>query len=198
VPAATAQAPSHQLFLSLAMQPATRGLTLAEGGSRQDQLSRIDEGLRRIGRRWSGRGSHSTESDPVVPAPAPWVRALTSRSMLLSRLFLRQTDRMTRKWAEPVYRLRESLGLPPGGNPILAGQHSPDQVLALFSRLLNAPHPDWPLNTLVTGGLTWLATLHCSLEQPRRFAREARAHCTRRWRPDAPCSLFRIPTISLT
>jgi AcrR family transcriptional regulator len=45
---AASRAPSYRLFLSLAMQPATRGLALAEVASRQEQLSRIDEELSRI------------------------------------------------------------------------------------------------------------------------------------------------------
>jgi rhamnosyltransferase subunit B len=51
----------------------------------------------------------------------------------------------------PVYELRAELGLPRGEQPILNGQHSPTKVLALFSRLLATPQPDWPANTVVTG-----------------------------------------------
>ncbi len=89
--------------------------------------------------------------DPAVPAPAPWMHALTSRSSALSRLFRRQTERITRRWAEPVQRFRESRGLEPGPNPILEGQHSPFLVLALFSHVLAEPQPDWPAHTVVTG-----------------------------------------------
>ncbi len=52
---------------------------------------------------------------------------------------------------EPVYRLRAELGLPRGEQPLLAGQHSPTLVLALFSSVLAQPQPDWPPNTRVTG-----------------------------------------------
>jgi UDP:flavonoid glycosyltransferase YjiC (YdhE family) len=93
--------------------------------------------------------------DPVVPAPAPWIHALTSRSRMLSRLFLRQTRRITQKWAEPVRRFRTERGLAPGPNPILEGQHSPWRVLALFSRTMAAPQPDWPDHTRVTGAILW-------------------------------------------
>lgn len=89
--------------------------------------------------------------DPVVPAPAPWIHALTSRSRPASRLFRRLTERMTRRWAEPVQRFRASLGLEPGGNPILDGQHSPFRVLGLFSCVLGSPQPDWPPGVRVTG-----------------------------------------------
>lgn len=89
--------------------------------------------------------------DPIVPAPAPWMHGLTSRSRTAARLFHRVTERLTRKWAAPVRRFRESRGLPPGGNPILDGQHSPHLVLGLFSRVLGEPQPDWPERVQVTG-----------------------------------------------
>lgn len=91
--------------------------------------------------------------DPVVPAPAPWMHALTSRSGAASRLLLWQTRRITRKWAEPVWALRRARGLPDGGNPILEGQHSPYLVLGLFSRVLADPQPDWPEHVTVTGAI---------------------------------------------
>jgi UDP:flavonoid glycosyltransferase YjiC (YdhE family) len=38
---------------------------------------------------------------------------------------------------------------------LFEGQHSPTLVLAMFSRLLAAPRPDWPPNVHVTGPLFW-------------------------------------------
>lgn len=94
-------------------------------------------------------------TDPVVPPPAPWVHAWLQRSPALSRLFVRLADRMTRRWARPVQELRASLGLARGANPILAGQHSPHLVLALFSSVLAQPQPDWPPRTVVTGPILY-------------------------------------------
>lgn len=54
-------------------------------------------------------------------------------------------------WFGPVEELREELGLPYRGIPIFEGQHSPQMVLALFSKVLAEPQPDWPSNTHVTG-----------------------------------------------
>lgn len=93
--------------------------------------------------------------DPIVPAPAPWMYHLTSRWPAASRAFRAQTERITRRWAEPVHRFREARGLPRGGNPILAGQHSPYLVLGLFSRLLAEPQPDWPAQVVVTGAVLY-------------------------------------------
>jgi UDP:flavonoid glycosyltransferase YjiC (YdhE family) len=58
---------------------------------------------------------------------------------------------MTRRWPEPIQRLRADLGLPARGNPFFDGQFSPGLTLALFSHVLAAPQPDWPPRTRVTG-----------------------------------------------
>ena len=96
-------------------------------------------------------------SDPVVPPPAPWLHALLTRSRLASRGFVWLADRMTGRWGQPVRDRRRALGLPDRGNPILAGQHSPHGVLALFSRALGAPQPDWPPRTTLTGPILYNA-----------------------------------------
>lgn len=60
--------------------------------------------------------------------------------------------RATRGLARPWYRLRAEIGLPPTyeGNP-LSDSNSPLRVLALFSKLLAPPQPDWPAATVQTG-----------------------------------------------
>jgi rhamnosyltransferase subunit B len=58
---------------------------------------------------------------------------------------------VSRKWPQPVYELREELGLPRGRNPLFDAKHSPNLVLALFSRVLGHEQPDWPMNTKITG-----------------------------------------------
>jgi rhamnosyltransferase subunit B len=111
-------------------------------------------------------------TDPVVPPPAPWVHGLLARSRWLSRAFVRLTHRITRPWAEPVQRFRESLGLSSGGNPILDAQHSPHLVLAMFSRVLGEPQPDWPSSAIVTGPVLYngAACLELSSELERFVA----------------------------
>jgi rhamnosyltransferase subunit B len=90
-------------------------------------------------------------TDPVVPPPAPWMRPWLARSRSLSRGFLWLTDRMTQAWAEPIQEFRVARGLARTSNPILTGQHSPHLVLALFSKVLAAPQPDWPPNVCIAG-----------------------------------------------
>ncbi len=58
---------------------------------------------------------------------------------------------VSRKWPEPIYQLRQELGLPRGANPLFDAKHSPDLVLAMFSRVLGTEQKDWPEHTLITG-----------------------------------------------
>ncbi|HUE85246.1 MAG TPA: glycosyltransferase [Vicinamibacterales bacterium] len=90
-------------------------------------------------------------TDPVVPPPAPWIQPWLARSPLLSRTFLWVTHRITQGWAEPIQQFRLARGLARGENPILAGQHSPHLVLALFSTVLARPQSDWPRNVCLAG-----------------------------------------------
>ena len=69
----------------------------------------------------------------------------------LGRVIRRLARFVSRKWAEPVYELRRELGLPKGANPLFDAKHSPNLVLALFSRVLGTEQKDWPENTRITG-----------------------------------------------
>lgn len=87
---------------------------------------------------------------PLMPQ-APWLKRSGRIGHVLGALFVRAVLGITRSWPKPVYELRSRLGLPRGANPMFQGQHSPHLVLALFSKLLAEPQPDWPANTHVTG-----------------------------------------------
>jgi UDP:flavonoid glycosyltransferase YjiC (YdhE family) len=74
-------------------------------------------------------------------------------------LLRRGAERITRQWTAPVRAFRRSLGLPeqgPGGDPLHAGQHGRDGVLALYSPLLGALPPDAPAGTIVTGACRYV------------------------------------------
>jgi UDP:flavonoid glycosyltransferase YjiC (YdhE family) len=96
----------------------------------------------------------SVHDFPVLP-PAPGVVHLTERSPMVARVLGRAARAATRSWMKPVYDLRSELGLAPGEHPIFEGQHSPRLVLALFSRVLGEPQPDWPPNVCITGGVRY-------------------------------------------
>lgn len=76
---------------------------------------------------------------------------LTHQSGSMRKLVRFLGRAITRGWVGPFLELRRELGLPPGGHPLYEGQHSPHLVLAIYSKLLAAPQPDWPRNTVVTG-----------------------------------------------
>ena len=95
--------------------------------------------------------SFFSSNDPPVFPQLPALHHLQRRSIAFSRLLYRVASFRMKEMMEPVYRLRTELGLPRGTQPLLAGQHSPALVLALFSAALAKPQPDWPPNTRVTG-----------------------------------------------
>ncbi len=69
----------------------------------------------------------------------------------VSGLLLKLGRRVTRPWFAPVSEFRKSVGMSPGRDPCFEGQHSPQCVLAIFSRALAEPQPDWPAQTRITG-----------------------------------------------
>jgi rhamnosyltransferase subunit B len=95
-------------------------------------------------------GFFSYHDSPVL---APELRGLRERAPAIHAMVNRAARWTTRHWGDPVRQLRVELGLDRGGDPVFEGQHSPTRVLALFSRELAEPQPDWPRNTVVTGFL---------------------------------------------
>jgi rhamnosyltransferase subunit B len=87
---------------------------------------------------------------PAFPA-MPWLARLYRRRPRVSRVLLRLGKWSTRPWTKPVRQLRSTLGLPARGDALYEGQFSPGLTLALFSRLLATPQPDWPPHTQATG-----------------------------------------------
>jgi UDP:flavonoid glycosyltransferase YjiC (YdhE family) len=68
------------------------------------------------------------------------------------RLLFRIPRAMVRRWERPLRVFRAELGLPATDTVAqFEGQHSPRLNLALFSRALAAPQPDWPANTVACG-----------------------------------------------
>jgi rhamnosyltransferase subunit B len=90
---------------------------------------------------------------PVFP-PIPWTKRL-EHVPGVARSLVGLARAATSSWTRPVQRLRIERGLKPGNNPLLEGQHSPHLVLALFSRVLGDPQPDWPENVRVTGPILY-------------------------------------------
>ncbi len=89
--------------------------------------------------------------DPPVLPPHPGLAKLRVLGPAVNRGVMAYGKRITRPWTRPVEELRRELGLPPGEHPIFEGKFSPHLVLALFSRVIGEPQPDWPANTVTTG-----------------------------------------------
>jgi len=89
--------------------------------------------------------------DPPVLPPYPRLARADRFVPGFGRVIKRVARFVSRKWPEPIYELRRSLGLPKGANPLFDAKHSPSLVLALFSRVLGVEQEDWPPNTLITG-----------------------------------------------
>lgn len=84
---------------------------------------------------------------PMYPRLARADKAVPGMGFAIKRL----ARLVSRKWSQPIYDLRDELGLERGRNPLFDAKHSPDLVLAMFSRVLGDPQPDWPPNTRLTG-----------------------------------------------
>jgi UDP:flavonoid glycosyltransferase YjiC (YdhE family) len=97
-------------------------------------------------------GFFSVHDETMLQLPAPLPAIFRSLSPRYRSSMLGFGRRATRFLAKPWYRLRAELDLPPATdlNP-LADSHSPDLVLALFSKLLADRQPDWPPQTVITG-----------------------------------------------
>ena len=97
-------------------------------------------------------GFMSAYDFPIISVAPMACAALRRIGPTLSAPIIRLTKRATRFLAQPWYRLRNQIGLPPDNdsNPLL-DSHSPRLVLALFSPLLAAQKPDWPPRTITTG-----------------------------------------------
>jgi rhamnosyltransferase subunit B len=89
--------------------------------------------------------------DPPVLPMYPRLARADKTVPGMGRVIKRLARFVSRKWPQPIYELRRDLGLPRGRNPLFDAKHSPNLVLALFSRVLGTEQKDWPENTLVTG-----------------------------------------------
>ena len=89
--------------------------------------------------------------DPPVLPPYPRLARADKVVPGFGRVIKRLARFTSRKWPQPIYDLRRELGLPMGANPLFDAKHSPNLVLALFSRVLGVEQEDWPANTLITG-----------------------------------------------
>jgi MGT family glycosyltransferase len=94
--------------------------------------------------------SFFSEIDPPVIPNAPWLIKLRRLGPAPMRWVFHLGRSQSRAWVQPVLDLRRELGLS-AAHPLFEGQHSPQMVLALFSRAMATPQSDWPSQAQVTG-----------------------------------------------
>ena len=109
----------------------------------------------KTGLRWASQVlspiSFLSAYDETVLPPLPWLSRLKPLGPRVYGLVLATAKRAARRASAPVNDFRRSLGLAPVRDPFFDDKHSPALVLAMFSRLLGEPRPDWPPQTVVTG-----------------------------------------------
>ncbi|MFT4113512.1 glycosyltransferase [Silvibacterium sp.] len=89
--------------------------------------------------------------DPPVLPPYPTLAKVQSAIPAVGHAIPRFARVVTRSWPKPIYELRQELGLRRGPDPIFDAKFSPRLTLAMFSRVLGDPQPDWPAHTEITG-----------------------------------------------
>ena len=89
--------------------------------------------------------------DPPVAAPAPWMVKLRAFGPGVMKAVWNLGRWDTFRWMRPVLEFRRELGLGPTEHPLFEGANSPALVLALFSKYMAEPQPDWPRQAVVTG-----------------------------------------------
>ena len=89
--------------------------------------------------------------DPSLLVNMPQLIWLRGAGWLLNRAALQLGEHLTRRWWEPVRRLRRKEGLRSTCAPVTRDKFSPTLVLALFSEIFAERQPDWPAHTVQTG-----------------------------------------------
>jgi rhamnosyltransferase subunit B len=109
----------------------------------------------KTGLRWASQVlspiSFRSAYDASVLPPIPWLWRFSVLGPRVYGAILKAVKIAGRKLSRPISDFRRTLGLPPVPDPFFDDKNSPQLVLAMFSRLLGEPRPDWPSQTVLTG-----------------------------------------------
>lgn len=96
-------------------------------------------------------GSFMSPHDPIVPPTAQWLRHFRFLGATFHGGLFMLVRRMVDAWFAPYREFRRELGLSENHNPLFDGKCSDLLHLAMFSKVLGNPQPDWHIPTLQTG-----------------------------------------------
>ena len=95
-------------------------------------------------------GTFLSTYDPFVPPTAQWLKHLRFLGSPFHAAMYAVVRRMIDSWFTPYREFRRELGLDENANPLFEGK-SDLLNLAMFSKVLGKPQPDWHTPTLQTG-----------------------------------------------
>lgn len=96
-------------------------------------------------------GSFLSAHDPFVPPTAQWLKHFRFLGAGFHSLIYSAVHRLVRSWFESYRDFRRELGLSENHDPVFKDKFSELLHLALFSKILGKPQPDWHSPTLQTG-----------------------------------------------
>ena len=96
-------------------------------------------------------GSFLSAYDPFVPPTAQWLKHFRFLGSNFHGAVYSLVHRVVETWLEPYREFRRELGLSENHDPVFRDKYSKLLHLALFSKVLGKPQPDWHSPTLQTG-----------------------------------------------
>jgi rhamnosyltransferase subunit B len=109
----------------------------------------------RLGIRWAScvlaPWQFLSAHDPSVIGAMPLFALIREAGVTMNRAVKELGRRQTKSWAEPIYELREQLGLSASRHPLFEDKCSPYLNLAMFSSEFAKPQIDWPNHTKTVG-----------------------------------------------
>lgn len=134
------------------LMQATRGADLLISG---EVVFAAKSAVEKTGIKWItttlAPGSFISAHDPFVPPTAEWLKHFRFLGAAFHRTMYGFVRRFVDSWFDPYRRFRRDLGLREDHNPIFGEKYSDLLNLALFSKVLGKPQPDWHKPTLQTG-----------------------------------------------
>jgi UDP:flavonoid glycosyltransferase YjiC (YdhE family) len=89
--------------------------------------------------------------DPFVPPTAEWLKHFRFLGATFHAGMYSLIHRLVRSWLGPYREFRRDINLPENHDPVFKDKFSDRLHLAMFSKVLGKPQPDWHSPTLQTG-----------------------------------------------